>query len=181
MPQHKDLSGSDLHEPKGVSGASANTVYVASGAGTGSWSLLTPASVNFSTLSVYTGTTLTVTGSATIPWDNTASVSGADLEIVSGNTTRIRALRAGVLWFSYRFCVGSVATAGTYYVRKNGSTILTGTKGSFKASTDSVELQVGVVPMAVNDYVELYVARSSGPLRSTDSAQPYATSSYILF
>lgn len=35
--QHKDLTGADLHEPKGVSGASSGTVYTANGAGSGSW------------------------------------------------------------------------------------------------------------------------------------------------
>lgn len=38
MAQHKDLTGADLHEPKGISGASADTVYVADGAGSGEWS-----------------------------------------------------------------------------------------------------------------------------------------------
>jgi hypothetical protein len=37
MANHADLTGSDLHEPKGVSGASAGKVYVADGAGSGSW------------------------------------------------------------------------------------------------------------------------------------------------
>lgn len=38
MAEHKDLTGSNLHEPKGVATASNNTVYVADGAGSGSWS-----------------------------------------------------------------------------------------------------------------------------------------------
>lgn len=37
MPAHRDLTGADLHEPKGASGASANTVYVSNGAGSGAW------------------------------------------------------------------------------------------------------------------------------------------------
>lgn len=37
MALHKDLTGTDLHEPKGVSGAAANTVYVADGSGSGAW------------------------------------------------------------------------------------------------------------------------------------------------
>lgn len=35
--EHSALTGSDLHEPKGVSTAGNNTVYVANGAGSGSW------------------------------------------------------------------------------------------------------------------------------------------------
>ena len=34
---HASLTGSDLHEPKGVSTASANQIYVANGAGSGVW------------------------------------------------------------------------------------------------------------------------------------------------
>lgn len=37
MPHHKDLTGADLHEPKGISTASANTGYFANGAGSGTW------------------------------------------------------------------------------------------------------------------------------------------------
>lgn len=37
MALHKDLSGADLHEPKGIEGAPSGTVYVSSGNGTGVW------------------------------------------------------------------------------------------------------------------------------------------------
>lgn len=37
MPEHKDLTGADLHEPKGVDSASAGQVYVADGLGSGVW------------------------------------------------------------------------------------------------------------------------------------------------
>lgn len=35
--QHNLITGSDLHEPKGVAAASNKTVYVANGSGSGSW------------------------------------------------------------------------------------------------------------------------------------------------
>lgn len=38
MALHKDLTGDDVHEPKGIEIASAGTVYVADGAGSGEWS-----------------------------------------------------------------------------------------------------------------------------------------------
>lgn len=37
MAEHKDLPDAQLHEPKGVSSASINTVYVSDGAGSGTW------------------------------------------------------------------------------------------------------------------------------------------------
>lgn len=40
MAHHKDLTGADLHEPKGVAGASSGQVYVANGGGSGNWTSL---------------------------------------------------------------------------------------------------------------------------------------------
>lgn len=40
MAHHKDLTGTDLHEPKGVASASSGQVYVANGSGSGAWSAL---------------------------------------------------------------------------------------------------------------------------------------------
>jgi len=37
MTQHRDLTGADLHEPKGVTGAATGSVYVSNGAGSGTW------------------------------------------------------------------------------------------------------------------------------------------------
>ena len=38
--EHSTLTGSDLHEPKGVAAASANEVYVANGSASGAWTAL---------------------------------------------------------------------------------------------------------------------------------------------
>lgn len=48
MSLHKDLTGADLHEPKGVSAATSGQVYMADGAGSGSWTTLTIPSGLFS-------------------------------------------------------------------------------------------------------------------------------------
>lgn len=37
MAQHKDLTGAELHEPKGVETATSGQVYVANGSGSGAW------------------------------------------------------------------------------------------------------------------------------------------------
>jgi hypothetical protein len=37
--QHSALTGADLHEPKGISGAANKAVYVADGVGSGSWTV----------------------------------------------------------------------------------------------------------------------------------------------
>lgn len=46
MPLHKDLTGADLHEPKGVELASPHTVYLANGVGGGSWAKVPAAGID---------------------------------------------------------------------------------------------------------------------------------------
>lgn len=50
MPRHQDMTGSDLHEPKGVDAASANTVYLANGSGSGTWSKVTSSAIGTTTI-----------------------------------------------------------------------------------------------------------------------------------
>lgn len=47
---HSTLTGSDLHEPKGAASASANTLYVADGSGSGSWLKITSANLDLTSL-----------------------------------------------------------------------------------------------------------------------------------
>lgn len=37
MPEHNTLTGADLHEPKGVATANLGQIYIADGAGSGTW------------------------------------------------------------------------------------------------------------------------------------------------
>lgn len=39
MAVHRNLPDSELHEPKGVAGATSGTVYIANGGGSGTWTL----------------------------------------------------------------------------------------------------------------------------------------------
>ncbi len=48
---HASLTGSDLHEPKGASSASANTVHIANGSGSTSWAKI--GSSNIDTASIF--------------------------------------------------------------------------------------------------------------------------------
>lgn len=55
--QHSVLSGADLHEPKGVSSAAVKEVYVATGAGSGTWEQMSAAKVSIADAgSHFTGT-----------------------------------------------------------------------------------------------------------------------------
>lgn len=51
MAQHADLTGAELHEPKGVAAANANEVYRANGASSGTWTKLNENSVDSSNAS----------------------------------------------------------------------------------------------------------------------------------
>lgn len=46
MPEHNTLTGSQLHEPKGAATATAGQVYVADGAGSGTWTNFGASSVS---------------------------------------------------------------------------------------------------------------------------------------
>lgn len=55
MAAHKDLTGTDLHEPKGAASAASGTVYTANGLGSGAWTAVkasyVPVSVRFTDVS----------------------------------------------------------------------------------------------------------------------------------
>ena len=78
---HANLTGADLHEPKGVASASASQVYKANGSGSGAWGKLTDADMNFSdkTKNIY-------------GWNDIADgayTSGSPLSITSGTRTKL--------------------------------------------------------------------------------------------
>ena len=50
MAEHNTLTGASLHEPKGAAAASANTVYQADGAGSGSWAKVGASNINTSSI-----------------------------------------------------------------------------------------------------------------------------------
>jgi hypothetical protein len=50
MVAHASLTGANLHEPKGAASASADTVYVADGAGSGSWVKIDSANLDATSL-----------------------------------------------------------------------------------------------------------------------------------
>lgn len=60
MALHKDLTGTDLHESKGVAAAAVNLVFVTDGAGSGTWKKLTLSSLDLT--SVQSPNTYRLTG-----------------------------------------------------------------------------------------------------------------------
>lgn len=63
MPLHKDLTGAELHEPKGVATATSGQVYVADGLGSGSWQPIVIPPVTVSAMSSTGGSIVIPDGS----------------------------------------------------------------------------------------------------------------------
>jgi hypothetical protein len=62
--QHADLTGADLHEPKGADAAAADTVYVADGLGSGAFAKIDGAAID--TASDISVATVETTGDCTV-------------------------------------------------------------------------------------------------------------------
>lgn len=92
MAQHKDLTGSDLHEPKGVSTASAGQVYVADGAGSGAW---TGGVESFTSLSL-TFTDISTAGDLYIACGVTGTITRIDCVLGGAITTADAVLSAKI-------------------------------------------------------------------------------------
>ena len=104
--EHKDLTGANLHEPKGAAAASVNTVYIADGAGSGSWAKADASSIIATGKNE--GQLLTADGSGGSTWDAdvwgdivgdvTPKASGASTPTLStfrGGNTKAFAYSAG--------------------------------------------------------------------------------------
>lgn len=91
MSAHSALTGSDLHEPKGVASANSGEVYVANGAGSGTWTKINALS---STGKRYFNFRIDDISTAASHWmvpgvagDITAITSVIDGTIATGDTT----------------------------------------------------------------------------------------------
>jgi len=94
MAKHSELTGNNLHEPKGVATAAANTVYVADGAGTGSWTTIPGIPPSQVIVSDATDFPDPVANVITLAADTVYFIDGAidigDDRIVMGSNTQIR-------------------------------------------------------------------------------------------
>ena len=76
MSLHKDLTGADLHEPKGIDSAASGDVYVADGAGSGVWGALAIPTGDFlKTFAFY---------NATATWSKPSNLIGVEVHLVGG-------------------------------------------------------------------------------------------------
>lgn len=118
--EHNALTGSSLHEPKGVAAAGANTLYSADGAGTGTWQKIGVNNINTSSIKELNRVYLTYS----IPDLNAAAsywmvipVAGAIVKIWSAIDSAL-ATADNVLTFEI---AGVAVTNGTVTITQAGS------------------------------------------------------------
>lgn len=153
---HSDLSGASLHEPKGVENATAGTVYVADGAGSGDWT--DPLSdVNNLNAFEYVGVIEDI---------STASANWMVVVPRAASLTGLRSVMDGAI------TIGDAAIT-TY---KNGvlqtGTLTVAYTGSAKGITDTLTYGTPI-SVAAGDYLEF---RSDGG--STDACRLYITAEF---
>lgn len=183
--QHKDLPDSDLHEPKGVASATVGEVYVANGAGTGTWKGLTDSDMDFSDKtknrygwidvsdSQYTsGAPRSITASTRTQITNNAGAAQTDTSRLGTlwnttlNTFQIDDLNAA---YTLRLTaiVKTSAVAGTPYVvdiefeSANGPTVIAARTQVIKGGNHLNHLSIAIpfyMGSFINDYdLKLYI------------------------
>jgi hypothetical protein len=176
--QHKNISEADLHEPKGVSLATANKVYVSDGEGSGSWQTL-PAKL-YAEIYIDQGTTTqTLAASSaysklnpttsTVIDDETIITSEWTDNLKSGLTTspvdgEITLTTAGIYLIEFWIVFDTAAiSSGAIYNFKfaiNGTPTprIVGTKKTTNGA-DRIHLSAqGLANVSANDVLSVYVA-----------------------
>lgn len=128
---HKNLTGNQLHESKGVDTATANTVYVANGSGSGSWTKLTANSL--------TGTATPLSSGFFQTTYETASGTGGGSATISAWTTRpINTVKVNDISSSSLASNQITLPSGTYYLEANlNFSGTSSTKSRLRNITDS--------------------------------------------
>ena len=146
MPTHASLTDPELHEPKGVASASANTVYRATGAGSGSWGKLTTSNIDMTSFlninkayvsflfeDIGTISTMYIPIAANA---NVTGVIGAVQTAVLGADTLVTVTNAsGSSMGTMNFLVAGSAAGNTVVITPSGSNVFTAGQ-SLRISTD---------------------------------------------
>jgi len=162
---HANLTGANLHEPKGVATATAQHVYIANGSGSGNWQLHSPYGglryADFTTGTTFTAPTaytlINVVSSATNL--NSFTQNSLGRLTYTGSTTRVFKVTVN--------CVvkHSVGSADTYFsIYKNGAATSPAAETVVRvAGTDFVLVSFDTdVSLVQNDYLEVFTKVASG-------------------
>ena len=119
--EHNALTGSDLHEPKGVAAASSNTVYVSDGAGSGAWQTQAGGSASVVTVNAVADLPTAVSGVITLTANLVYLLSGT----VDIGSNRIVMGADSVLAGMHHHTDRVVSTTTSALITSNGSFKLT--------------------------------------------------------
>lgn len=164
--EHKNIADAQRHEPKGASTATPGQVYVADGAGSGSW---TDIGNKYGGIYSIDTDAATSTNIGTTPilfegFSHNGESEGVTPDYTNDNITIDYAGVYSVL-FTVSFSTNSAADAGLYEfrIRKNGGETIIGAfrQMSGTADTDSVTA-FGLLDLAVNDVLTVYVESDNG-------------------
>lgn len=164
--QHSALTDPNLHEPKGVSTAAAGKVYVANGAGSGSW--LYPSGHAYADMYI-TGSSTSQTlaaASAKAKLNPTGAwtANGFQAVTIDAANGQITVAQAGVyqfdFWIVFETASISAGAAYNFYFAINGTSATR--KVYIKKTSNGVDTlnvsSVGYGTLAANDVVSVYVA-----------------------
>lgn len=145
--EHSVLTGTDLHEPKGIAAAAANRVYVSDGAASGSWTTVPAAAISAAGVLVFQGQFYNIVASFS------TGTNGGALGLNTWNTREINTELTDDLGITTSSNQMSLV-AGTYYVEVDAATNFEGTSNSsiklftsklrLRNVTDSTTLVVGL-------------------------------------
>lgn len=168
--QHSSLSDPNLHEPKGASTAAANTVYLANGSGSGTWTPVnrTPGTGwgQYSN-ATYVGTNVLAisTTEVLVPFDTNVNVTQLPISL-TGSTSSLMNLSTETLQFvstgdlhsiTFGYTVYSLSTAVTMDLKLYGSsdgttysTLLGETTVSLAKGAGQIVTESSLFPVTAN-------------------------------
>jgi len=161
--EHSVATDPDLHEPKGVAGASAGTVYTANGAGSGVWSApLPPIHVHGSIYTIPTdshtvaATTTPVKGDLFI---NNGTFNGMSVDATNDELT-VPADGNYSIAMHYTIGTNSPASANTIslVVRRNGAVTHIGVDRYLSGSSDTGAMGVtDSISLSAGDVISVWI------------------------
>lgn len=138
---HSTLTGTELHEPKGVSTADEDTVYRATGGGSGTWSKINSTMLNG----------VTTTGTA------------GDLVLADGSGGFILTSTAhGNIYFYNIASPYTLAITGTNFQKINATTQNAGSPQLITEGTDSKLTYTGALPVDLDFVFNASISQTSG-------------------
>lgn len=147
MVLHSALTGGDLHEPKGAASATANQVYQANGAGSGTWALIDADNISANGVGYATGAGGTVTQA-------TSKSTGVTLNKITGQITMNNAALAASTTVSFTLTNSLIASTDLVILNHvsggtAGSYTLNAQPGSGSASINVRNVSLGSLGEAI--------------------------------